>query len=185
MGFGGNFWYIEYMEMSVVDEQKHGKWTVEEDSLLSNVVRENGAKNWRKVAKSIPGRTSIQCLHRWTKVLKSGLAKGPWTKEEDTLLKSWIEENGTEDWTHAMETIIGRSAKQIRERWTNVLNPTLKKGKWENDEEKTLFELYLKFGSKWASLQKFFEGRTENQLKNRFYSTLRKMSACKYEYLMF
>jgi len=50
----------------------------------------------------------------------------------------------------------------------------LNKSKWSIEEEKILFELYLKFGSKWAKLKKFFEGRTENQLKNRFYSTLRK-----------
>ena len=36
------------------------------------------------------GRTPIQCLHRWTKILKPGLVKGPWTPEEDLLLMEWV-----------------------------------------------------------------------------------------------
>jgi len=75
-----------------------------------------------------------------------------------------------------MQVIKGRSAKQIRERWTNGLDPNLRKEYWAKDEEKLLFELYLKFGSKWAKIKAFFERRTENQLKNRFYSILRKIS---------
>lgn len=51
---------------------------------------------------------------------------------------------------------------------------TLKKISGINNEERILFELYLKFGSKWAKLKNFFEARNENQLKNRFYSSLRK-----------
>ena len=31
-------------------------------------------------------RTDVQCLHRWNKVLKPGLLKGPWTEEEDTIV---------------------------------------------------------------------------------------------------
>ncbi len=100
-------------------------------------------------------------------ILKPGLAKGPWSKEEDLLLKKFVKESGTNDWFKATTIIEGRSTKQIRERWMNVLDPTLKKAKWTVEEEKILFELFLKFGSKWAKLRKFFQGRTENQLKNR------------------
>lgn len=32
-------------------------------------------------AEYIPGRTDVQCLHRWQKVLNPELVKGPWTKE--------------------------------------------------------------------------------------------------------
>ncbi|CAI2369764.1 unnamed protein product [Moneuplotes crassus] len=161
-------------ELEPGETKKTGKWSKEEDDLLQKIIQENGAKNWRKVAKSINGRTSIQCLHRWTKILKPGLAKGPWSKEEDLLLKNFVKENGIKSWFKATSIIEGRSTKQIRERWINVLDPNLKKSKWSLEEEKILFELFLKFGSKWAKLRKFFQGRTENQLKNRFYSTLRK-----------
>ena len=60
-----------------------GKWTKEEDNILRKAVDDYGAKEWKKIAAVLGGaRTSVQCLHRWNKVLKPGLVKGPWTKEE-------------------------------------------------------------------------------------------------------
>jgi hypothetical protein len=32
-------------------------------------------------AECFPGRTDVQCLHRWQKVLNPELVKGPWSKE--------------------------------------------------------------------------------------------------------
>ena len=58
-----------------------GKWTLAEDELLRKAVQEFGGKNWRKISSRIEGRTDVQCLHRWQKVLRPGLVKGPWTKE--------------------------------------------------------------------------------------------------------
>lgn len=58
-----------------------GKWTALEDELLKVAVKEYGGKNWRRIASRIEGRTDVQCLHRWQKVLRPGLVKGPWTKE--------------------------------------------------------------------------------------------------------
>lgn len=40
-------------------------------------------KNWKRIADYLQGRSDVQCLHRWQKVLKPGIIKGPWTKEED------------------------------------------------------------------------------------------------------
>ena len=58
-----------------------GKWTPAEDDLLKSAVQEFGGKNWRRISSKIEGRTDVQCLHRWQKVLRPGLVKGPWTKE--------------------------------------------------------------------------------------------------------
>jgi hypothetical protein len=40
-----------------------------------------------------------------------------------------------------------------------------------------LFNLYTDYSSSWTKLAKHFRGRTENSIKNRFYSTLRKIKA--------
>merc|ERR1712147_280657 len=66
-----------------------GKWSDEEDKRLLQIVEENGAKKWKRVAELLGSvRTDIQCLHRWTKVIKPGLNKGPWSAEEDEVVKS-------------------------------------------------------------------------------------------------
>ena len=58
-----------------------GKWTVEEDETLRTAVQRHSGKNWKKISDCLEGRTDVQCLHRWQKVLRPGLIKGPWTKE--------------------------------------------------------------------------------------------------------
>ena len=47
---------------------------------------------------------------------------------------------------------------------------------WTEEEDKRLFELYKDKGSCWSSIATEFAGRTENQVKNRFYSTLRRLA---------
>lgn len=46
-------------------------------------------KHWRAVANFLPGKTEVQCLHRWTKVLNPNLTKGPWTAAVSDTLKSF------------------------------------------------------------------------------------------------
>ncbi len=58
-----------------------GNWTEGEDEKLRRAVAEYSGKNWKKIADQIPDRSDVQCLHRWQKVLRPGLIKGPWTPE--------------------------------------------------------------------------------------------------------
>lgn len=99
--------------------------------------------------------------------------KGKWTLEEDKKLIEWVKIKGSNNWKKCKK-FVGRIGKQCRERWYNVLNPNIKKGKWSKNEINLLFDLFNKYGTKWSIISKFFEGRTENALKNRFYSMLRK-----------
>eukprot|EP00359_Climacostomum_virens_P007866 CAMPEP_0204910072 /NCGR_PEP_ID=MMETSP1397-20131031/8658_1 /ASSEMBLY_ACC=CAM_ASM_000891 /TAXON_ID=49980 /ORGANISM="Climacostomum Climacostomum virens, Strain Stock W-24" /LENGTH=221 /DNA_ID=CAMNT_0052080097 /DNA_START=20 /DNA_END=685 /DNA_ORIENTATION=- len=154
---------------------KRGRWSLEEDELLRLAVKSIGEKCWRDIATKVPGRTPIQCLHRWNKVLKPGLVKGNWTCEEDQMLKNWVETQGPTKWAKCANMIVGRSGKQCRERWMNSLNPDVKKGDWSPEEDSLIFRLYNNLGPRWSDIAKNVPGRTENSVKNRFYSTVRRM----------
>jgi len=54
-----------------------------QDEKLKAAVEKFEARNWKRIAAYAFGQTKsdIQCLHRWQKVLKPGLVKGPWTAE--------------------------------------------------------------------------------------------------------
>eukprot|EP00357_Protocruzia_adherens_P031818 CAMPEP_0115004196 /NCGR_PEP_ID=MMETSP0216-20121206/19055_1 /TAXON_ID=223996 /ORGANISM="Protocruzia adherens, Strain Boccale" /LENGTH=584 /DNA_ID=CAMNT_0002370131 /DNA_START=68 /DNA_END=1822 /DNA_ORIENTATION=- len=155
---------------------KKGKWSPQEDAILREVVPYYGAKHWKKIAEHVEGRNAIQCLHRWTKILQPGLVKGPWTVEEDKKLIEWVKREGPHKWSQCSQYIPGRNGKQCRDRWYNNLNPEIKKGGWNQEEDNLIFQLYHKFGSQWSKIATFFNGRTENAIKNRFYSTLRRIS---------
>jgi len=44
------------------------------------------------------------------------------------------------------------------------------------EEEKIIFEKHSEFGNKWAEISKYLKGRTDNSVKNHFYSTIRKFT---------
>jgi hypothetical protein len=158
-------------------QRKVFKWKPEEDKQLLELIALYGKKNWKKISEIMKTRNSIQCLHRWSKILQPGLTKGPWNVEEDKKLIDWVAKQGPMKWSMCSEYIPGRSGKQCRERWFNNLDPNVVKGNWTTIEDYKIFKLFQNKGSQWSKIASHFKGRTENSIKNRFYCTLRKIAS--------
>lgn len=50
------------------------------------------------------------------------------------------------------------------------------KSEWTVEESKTLFELFKRFGSQWVIIAKHLPRHCENDVKNRFYTTLKRVA---------
>ena len=103
--------------------------------------------------------------------------RGPWSEKEDQLLIKWVENHGAKNWARCAETIKGRNGKQCREHWNNSLNYSIKKGKWSLEEDLFIMVFYDKLDKSWKKMIPLFKSRTENAIKNRFFSQLRKITA--------
>ena len=158
-----------------------GRWNKIEDNKLRAAVQELGPRNWKKISMFAfnGARTDVQCLHRWQKVLRPGLVKGPWSKEEDKIVFDLVTEHGVGNikWSVIAAKLPGRLGKQARERWYNHLDPTLNKEPWSLEEDKKLMELQKLMGNRWCEIAKMLQGRSENAVKNRWNSAKRKNKA--------
>lgn len=77
-------------------------------------------------------------------------------------------------WADVASALPGRLGKQARERWYNHLDPNLSKSFWLPHEDDKLRELQKSLGNRWSEIAKQIPGRSENSVKNRWNSHLRK-----------
>ena len=90
-----------------------------------------------------------------------------------------MNEYGTKKWTTIAEKVssissVTRTGKQCRERWLNHLDPNISYQKWSLVEQDEVFHLNNIYGNQWSKIAKLMPGRTENSIKNYFYSAVRK-----------
>jgi hypothetical protein len=130
--------------------------------------------NWVEVAHLFPSKTQHQVNERWEKVLNPDLVKGSWTGAEDQVIVNWVAEHGLKDWRSLAAQLPGRISKQCRERWHNHLSPNVVKSDWTEEEDNLLIECHAKWGNKWSKIAGALHGRTDNAIKNRWNSSLKR-----------
>ena len=146
----------------------------EEKNISQKLINTKTNKNNQKFHKKWRSRSPSE--YKYNRNTKLGLIRGPWSVQENELLTEWVEKNGPKLWTLCSEFIKGRTGKQCREHWNNCLNPKLIKGEWTPEEDFLIMYFYLKCNGSWKTIINLFEGRTENSVKNRFFSQLRKIA---------
>ncbi|CAD8191933.1 unnamed protein product [Paramecium pentaurelia] len=178
-------WNTNLKKNWTLNEKKVLIWLVGKLSQLRNEdLRDLSAELFEEVSKMICRRDKEQCKLKWTQMQKVALQQQPFRPEEDKKLYEIIMQYQSIDqgqkWSQISQELnqnstVYRSSKQCRERWLNHLNPKISKEPWTDDEDIQLLTIVKEMGRRWAEISKVMDGkRSENNLKNRFNSLLKK-----------
>ncbi|KAL6593694.1 hypothetical protein ACP70R_048595 [Stipagrostis hirtigluma subsp. patula] len=106
---------------------------------------------------------------------KEGLNRGAWTAMEDDILVSYIKNHGEGKWGSLPKRAgLKRCGKSCRLRWLNYLRPGIKRGNISDDEEELIIRLHRLLGNRWSLIAGRLPGRTDNEIKNYWNTTLSK-----------
>lgn len=96
-----------------------------------------------------------------------------WTEEEDNLLTKIVKFNKGKNWKKISEGIPNKTSTQCLHRWQKVLDPSLVKGPWTEEEDKKVIELVEKYGAeRWSYISSFLPGRIGKQCRERWFNHL-------------
>jgi hypothetical protein len=95
-----------------------GRWTKEEDDIITASVTCGDTAKWTEIAKRLPGRIGEQVKERWINVLDPDMKKGLWTQAEMKILRDSQKELGNK-WSEIAKRIPGRNENSVKNRWYN------------------------------------------------------------------
>lgn len=99
-----------------------------------------------------------------------------WTLEEDDRLilimqNPPIRYDKKINWTLISMNVMTRTAKQCRERWTNVIDPSINKKAWTTEDDVLLDRMVKRHGKQWKKISLEMNRRNANDIKNRWNMT--------------
>mmetsp|Transcript_13137 Transcript_13137/g.45959 ORF Transcript_13137/g.45959 Transcript_13137/m.45959 type:complete len:615 (-) Transcript_13137:162-2006(-) len=148
-------------------------WTAGEDATLREAVRAFGNPEhwWQHVADRLPGRSARQCRLRWEQTVDPSIVSGYFSPEEDRRLFLAVRACG-DAWTEVARFVPGRTPAMCRERWVNVVAPSVRREEWSEAEDAALLGAVRRLGEgSWAAVAEELGGhRTDNQCWRRWKS---------------
>jgi myb proto-oncogene protein len=146
------------------------QWTETEDKILLSLTNPNQRNKWLDISKALGNKRPYECLLRYRSI-NPEIRKGPWTPSEDSTLLEAFKLYGRK-WNRLAKVLRTRNAKQIRERYTNYLDPTIKQGNFTVEEDLLIFDLHRVYGNRWAKIHEYLPTRSADMIKNRFKSSI-------------
>lgn len=92
--------------------------------------------------------------------------------EDKIIIKCVSSSKFDNDWEAVANLLSSRSARQCRDRWMYYLSPANNLAPFSPEEDQLIVQKVNELGKKWSQISKYFTGRSDNSIKNRWYSKL-------------
>ena len=176
-----NYSFLNKKRLEINNKQESNfiPWTKEEDEQLKYLILNYENLSWEIISEKIKGRTPNQCMCRWKNSLNPIIKKGKWDLNEDKIIIEYVKKKGEGNWNQIQSSLVGRTTKQIRERYVNhIKNKILNDNesinfKWNEKLDIELIQNYIIYEGSFVKISENLKGTTPNMVKNRFYSLLR------------
>jgi hypothetical protein len=90
------------------------------------------------------------------------------SQDDDFRLAALVAMYGSSNWSQISRLMMNKNERQCKERWTNYMNPSVKKDGFTEEENTELVGKVSEKGFRWKAISKDFEGRTEAMIKNQY-----------------
>ncbi|KKY16615.1 putative pre-mrna-splicing factor cef1 [Phaeomoniella chlamydospora] len=92
---------------------------------------------------------------------------GVWTNIEDEILKAAVSKYGLNQWARVSSLLARKTPKQCKARWTEWLDPGIRKIEWSKEEDEKLLHLAKLMPTQWRTIAPIV-GRTATQCLERY-----------------
>ncbi|KAL6629453.1 hypothetical protein ACP70R_029218 [Stipagrostis hirtigluma subsp. patula] len=105
-------------------EKGKGRWSAEEDEILTQMVNKHGLNSWQTIACAIPGRNALQCRSRWKYSIDPAINKEAWSEQEELRLIRAHQMYGNK-WLKMVKHFPGRTNHALKEHWRGPMKRKL------------------------------------------------------------
>ncbi|KAI0036003.1 hypothetical protein K488DRAFT_41939 [Vararia minispora EC-137] len=147
----------------------HACWTTEErdraKELVSEFQRSGERVDWVDIAERLgTNRTPID-------VMRNAIVRQihTWDPSSEKRLAEAVEIYGVENWSLVAKYISEDALPaSCQAHWHRSLDPSVKKGRWTDEEDERLKRAIVAFGKSWVDVATVMEGRTSDQCREHF-----------------
>ena len=166
-------------------------WTESDDKKLKKAVDIHGIDNFAYISQRVEGKHAMDCYHRWFKSINMHRKIEKWSPSEDFKLglavlcfeSGNISENASckirwIDVSKVFEVIPGvmsRTDVQVRERFMNILKPTISHNNFSKEQSDMIMKYYEKYGTQWSKIGRelSYLNKTDAQVKREVCTRLK------------
>ena len=139
---------------------------------IMNSLPQSGKPKMKSSCKSVNRKKSEDTSGDQSDTQKDQKApRKKFSPEEDQKLRELVQKHGEHSWNLISSLMENRNQRQCRERWKHYLSCDLKESikPWTKDEDMIIMTKYNEHGAKWTKIAKELPGRSDLQVKNRYF----------------